>query len=196
MALKIKIIVGSTRPNRFGPQPAHWFFELAKKRTDAQFELVDLKDVNLPLLDEGVPPSAKQPFSQEHTKKWAAIVSEADGFVFVTPEYNHSIGAALKNAIDYLFYEWHFKPVGFVSYGGGAGGGRAVEHLRGVAAEVRLYGIREQVLLTNYWNTMDEKGQFKFTNDHVTAANALLDQLLFWTGQFQRSRQDLAKLQK
>ncbi|MEK7622074.1 MAG: NAD(P)H-dependent oxidoreductase [Patescibacteria group bacterium] len=187
---KIKIIAGSTRPGRFNIQPATWIYDLAKGRKEIEVELLDLMKVNLPFLDEPVPPSQNQ-YSKEHTKSWAKIIDGADGFVFVTPEYNHSFSAALKNAIDYLFKEWHYKPVAFVSYGSLAGGARAVEHLRGVAAEIKLYDLREQILLPNYWDNLDAKGQYRFTSDQVKAANHLLDALIFWGTEMKLSRAKL-----
>src|SRR3982751_1583759 len=130
---KIAIIIGSTRPGRNGEAVAKWVYDIAKKRSDAEFELVDIKDFNLPLLDEPMPPSTGQ-YTQPHTKAWAAKIDTFDAFVFVTPEYNHGTSGALKNAIDFLFREWNNKAAGFVSYGS-AGGARAVEHLRQVMAE-------------------------------------------------------------
>ena len=100
--LKVAIIVGSTRPGRKAEPVARWVHELAKKRSDAEFELVDIKDFNLPLLDEPVPPSMGK-YTKPHTKAWAAKVDSFDAFVFVTPEYNHGISGALKNAIDFLY---------------------------------------------------------------------------------------------
>src|SRR4051794_17868309 len=129
---KIGIILGSTRPGRNGEAVAKWVYEIAKKRNDAEFELVDVKEYNLPLLDEPIPPSMGQ-YSKPHTKTWAAKIDSFDGFVFVTAEYNHGIPGALKNAIDFLFREWSNKAAGFVGYGS-AGGVRAVEHLRLVMA--------------------------------------------------------------
>src|SRR2546427_5170476 len=126
--LKIAIILGSTRPGRNGEAVAKWVHEIAGKRSDAEFELVDIRDYNLPLLDEPMPPIMGQ-YSKPHTKAWAAKIGSFDGYVFVAPEYNHGISGALKNAIDFLFAEWNNKAAGFVSYGG-AGGARAVEHLR------------------------------------------------------------------
>ena len=114
------------------------------KRTDAEFELVDIKDFNLPLLDE---PGSPGQYSKPHTKVWAAKIGSFDAHVFVTPEYNHGISGALKNAIDFLFAEWNNKTAGFVSYGG-AGGARAVEQLRLVLAEVQIATVRNQVLLS------------------------------------------------
>jgi NAD(P)H-dependent FMN reductase len=134
--LRIAIIIGSTRPNRNGEAVAKWVHEVAKKRSDAEFELVDIKDFNLPLLDEPVPPIMGQ-YSKPHTKAWAAKIASFDAYVFVTPEYNHGISGALKNAIDFLYGEWNNKAAGFVSYGG-ASGARAVEQLRLVLAEVQM----------------------------------------------------------
>ena len=106
--IKVGIIMGSTRPSRNGEAVAKWVLEQAKKRGDAQYELVDLKDFNLPLLDEPIPPSMGQ-YSNAHTKKWAATVASFDAYVFVTPEYNHGTSGALKNAIDFLYAEWNNK---------------------------------------------------------------------------------------
>ena len=123
--IRIAVIIGSTRPGRNGEAVAKWVYEIARKRSDAEFELVDIKDFNLPLLDEPVPPSLGQ-YTKEHTKVWAAKIDSFDAYVFVTPEYNHGISGALKNAIDFLFKEWNNKAAGFVSYGA-LGGTRAVE---------------------------------------------------------------------
>src|SRR5690242_18263153 len=126
--IKVAIIVGSTRPGRNGEAVANWVYDIANKRDDAEYELVDLRDFPLPHLDEALPASLGQ-YANQHTKDWAAKIGGYDAFVFVTPEYNHSTSAVLKNAIDYLNAEWNNKAAGFVSYGG-AGGARAVEHLR------------------------------------------------------------------
>src|SRR5205814_915383 len=144
--LRVAIIIGSTRPNRNGEAVAKWVHEIAGKRRDAAFELVDIKDFNLPLLDEPVPPSLGQ-YTKEHTQAWAAKIDSFDAYVFVTPEYNHGTSGALKNAIDFLFKEWNNKAAGFVGYGG-AGGVRAVEHLRLVMAEVEVATVRNQVALS------------------------------------------------
>ena len=125
--LKIAIILGSTRPGRNGEAVARWVHEKASKRKDATYELVDLAEQNLPLLDEAKPASMGQ-YEHAHTKAWASKIAGYDGFVFVTAEYNHAIPGALKNAIDFLFAEWNDKAAGFVSYGS-AGGTRAVEQL-------------------------------------------------------------------
>lgn len=183
--IKLAVIIGSTRPGRNGEAVAKWVYDIAAKRSDAQFELVDLKEINLPLLDEPIPPSMGQ-YSQPHTKAWAAKIASFDGFVFVTPEYNHGTCAALKNAIDYLFKEWNNKAAGFVSYGS-AGGARAVEHLRLVMAEVQVATVRNQVmfsLLTDFENF----STFKPAAHHEKSVNAMLDQLVAWAGALQPLR--------
>jgi len=144
--IRIAVIIGSTRPGRNGEAVAKWVYEIARKRSDAEFELVDIKDFNLPLLDEPVPPSLGQ-YTKEHTKVWAAKIDSFDAYVFVTPEYNHGISGALKNAIDFLFKEWNNKAAGFVGYGG-AMGVRAVEHLRLVMGELLVADVRAQVALS------------------------------------------------
>src|SRR5688500_12611996 len=146
--IKVAIILGSTRPGRKAEAVARWVYEIAKQRSDAEFELVDLLDFDLPLLDEPVPPSMGQ-YSKPHTKAWAAKIDPFDAFVFVTPEYNHGTCAALKNAIDFLYKEWNDKAAGFVGYGS-AGGTRAVESLRLVMGEIKVADVRSQVQLSLY----------------------------------------------
>jgi len=149
--LKIGIILGSTRPGRKGDQVAKWVLEQASKRDSATYELVDLADFALPHLDEAITASQGR-YENEHTKAWAAAVAQYDGFVFVTPEYNHSTSGALKNAIDFIYAEWNNKAAGFVSYGV-AGGTRAVEHLRLIVGELQIADVRQQVavsLLTDF----------------------------------------------
>jgi NAD(P)H-dependent FMN reductase len=143
--VRIGIVLGSTRPGRLGKPVADWVYDRASTRNDATFELLDIADFNLPLLDEPLPPSLGR-YTQDHTKKWSEAVARFDGYIFVTGEYNHSIPAALKNALDYLYQEWNNKAAGFVSYGS-AGGTRAVEHLRAVAGELQMADVRAQVTL-------------------------------------------------
>src|ERR671918_1524780 len=144
--LKIAIILGSTRPGRNGEAVSQWVYEIAKKRSDAEFELVDIKDFNLPIYDEPNSPLGGS-YTKEHTKTWSAKVDSFDAYIFVTPEYNHGIPGALKNAIDFLYREWNNKAAGFVSYGS-AGGVRSVEHLRLVMAELQIADVRAQVTLS------------------------------------------------
>lgn len=175
--VKIGIIIGSTRPGRVGEAVAKWVYELSKARSDAEFELVDIKDYNLPLLDEPAPAAAQQ-YTKEHTKKWAAKISELDGFIFVTPEYNHSTSAALKNAIDYLFVEWNNKAAGFVSYGA-IGGARAVESLRPIMAQLKIADVREQVMLSLYDDF--ESGTFKPNPRHEKTLGNVFGQVIAWS---------------
>lgn len=190
--VKIKIIAGSNRPGRFNIQPVRFVESLAKEISGCEIEVLDLQEINLPFLDETTPAMMQQ-YKNQHTKDWSEIISEADGFVFVTPEYNHSYSAVLKNAIDYLFLEWNYKPVSFVSYGSLAGGSRAVEHLRAVAAELKMYDLREQVMLPNYWNHLNEMGEYLFTEEQKTTTKKMLDSLIFWAEEMKNSR---IKLQK
>src|ERR1700746_3805045 len=133
---RIGIILGSTRPNRNGEQVAKWVYHFAAQRPDAEFELIDLADYPLPHLDEPLPPSMGQ-YQNAHTQEWAATIARFDGFVFVTPEYNHSTSGVLKNAIDFLYAQWNNKAMGVVSYGA-TGGTRAAEHLRLLGGEVQM----------------------------------------------------------
>jgi NAD(P)H-dependent FMN reductase len=177
MKPKIAVIIGSTRPGRNGEAVAKWVYGIAKQRTDADFELVDLKDFNLPHLDEPVPPSLRQ-YSKAHTKAWSEKVNSFDAYVFVTPEYNHSTSGALKNAIDYLYHEWNNKAAGFVSYGS-AGGTRAVEHLRLVMAELQVATVRAQVALSLFTD-FENFTVFKPAAKHAGEVNSMLDQLVAW----------------
>ena len=178
--LKIAIIIGSTRPGRIGEGVAQWVYQAAQKRSDAKFELVDIKDFNLPVLDEPVPPSMVSDgnYTKPHTRKWSETIASYDAFIFVSPEYNHGICGALKNAIDFLFYEWNNKAASFVSYGS-AGGVRAVEQLRLVMGEIKVAAVRAQVtcsLMTDFENFKT----LKPTPRHEKSLNAMIDDLLAW----------------
>jgi NAD(P)H-dependent FMN reductase len=175
---RIGIILGSTRPNRNGEQVAKWVLELASAREDAEFELVDLRDYPLPHLDEPLPPSFGQ-YANDHTKQWAAKIASFDGFVIVTPEYNHSTSGVLKNAIDFLYAEWNNKAVGFVSYGA-AGGARAVEHLRLVAGELQLAAVRQQVVLSLI-TEFENFSVFKPGDYNLEAVTTMIDQVVAWS---------------
>ncbi len=176
--LKIAIIVGSTRPNRASPQVAQWVLDLARKRGDATYEIVDIAEYDLPVFDEPMPPSMGK-YEHEHTKRWAETIAAYDGFVFVSPEYNHSISGALKNAIDFIYGEWNNKAAGFVSYGS-TGGARAVEHLRGIMAEVQVADVRAHVSLSLYTD-FENFSVFKPDPRHVQQLATMLDQLVTWS---------------
>jgi NAD(P)H-dependent FMN reductase len=187
--LKIAIIIGSTRPGRNGEAVAKWVYEIVQRRSDAEFELVDIKDFNLPLLDEPVPPIMGQ-YSKPHTKTWAAKIGSFDGYVFVAPEYNPGVPGALKNAIDFLFAEWNDKAAGFVSYGG-VGGARAAEQLRLVLAEVQIATVRNQVLLSMFTD-FENFSIFKPAANQEKSVNAMFDQVIAWGGALKTLREKLA----
>ncbi|MEV5750421.1 NAD(P)H-dependent oxidoreductase [Actinoallomurus sp. NPDC052308] len=140
---KIAIIVGSTRPGRIGRVVADWVHQLASKRVGVEYEIVDLADQNLPLYDEEVPAAVGR-YAGERTKRWAEVVGRYDGYLVVTPEYNHAPPAAVKNAFDFVYAEWQNKAIGFVGYGA-AGGARSVEHLKLVAVELSIAPVAAQL---------------------------------------------------
>jgi NAD(P)H-dependent FMN reductase len=183
--IKVAVIVGSTRPGRKALDVAKWVMEIARMREDAVYELVDILDFNLPLLDEPVPPSMGQ-YSKDHTKAWAAKIGQFDGFVFVTPEYNHGISGALKNAIDFLYKEWNNKAAGFVGYGS-MGGARAVESLRLVMGELMVADVRAQVMLSLFTD-FENFATFKPAERNVQSVDAMLDQVVAWSGALQALR--------
>jgi len=183
--LKIAVIVGSTRPGRKADTVARWVFDIAARRGDASFEIVDIAAFDLPLLDEALPPSMGQ-YAQPHTRAWAEKIAGFDAFVFVTPEYNHSTSGALKNAIDYLFREWNDKPAGFVGYGS-TGGTRAVEHLRGIMGEIKVADVRAQVALSLF-NDFENFTTFKPQPRQEAAVEAMLNDLIRWGRALQAMR--------
>ena len=183
--IRLAIIVGSTRPGRKAEDVARWVYEIARLRNDAQVELVDILDFNLPLLDEPVPPSMGQ-YKNEHTKVWAEKIASFDAFVFVTPEYNHGTSGALKNAIDYLYAEWNNKAAGFVGYGS-AGGVRAVEHLRLVMGELMVADVRGQVMLSLFTD-FENFTTFKPAQHHEKSVTTMLDQVISWGTALQNVR--------
>ncbi|GAC1326739.1 MAG: hypothetical protein NVSMB13_12270 [Mycobacteriales bacterium] len=174
----IGVILGSTRPNRNGEQVANWVMKQAADRSDARFELVDLRDFPLPHLDEPLPPSRGN-YQNEHTQRWAEKIASFDGFVMITPEYNHSTSGVLKNAIDYLYAEWGNKAVGFVSYGS-VGGARAVEHLRLIAGELQMADVRQQVTLS-LATEFENYSTFKPGDYNTRVLATLFDQVVSWS---------------
>lgn len=185
-AVSIGIIIGSTRPGRVGDQVARWVLEHATARTDAEFELVDLAEFALPHLDESLPASMGQ-YAKEHTRAWAEKVGSFDGFIFVTPEYNHSTSGALKNAIDFVYGEWNNKAAGLVSYGA-AGGTRAAEHLRLILGELQVADVRQQVsfsLMTDF----EQYTTFAPAGYHEGMLATQLDQLVPWAAALRTVRE-------
>lgn len=169
--IKVGIVIGSTRPGRTGETVARWIHDLAVKRGDAEYELVDLKDFALPHLDEELPAALGQ-YANRHTKAWSDRIAEFDAYVFVTPEYNHSFPGALKDAIDFLFAEWHDKAAAVVGYGVN-GGVRAAEHLRQVLGMVKVADVQLSVALP-----LEEVAAP--AEKYAQQAGQMLDQLVSW----------------
>ncbi|MFI9533312.1 NADPH-dependent FMN reductase [Nocardia fusca] len=176
--IKIGIILGSTRPNRNGPQVARWVLDTAAQRGDAEFELIDLRDHPLPHLDEPVAPMFG-PSVHAHTRAWAERIAPFDGFVVVTPEYNGGPPGVLKNAIDHLSAEWADKAIGFVSYGAG-GGARAVVQLRAVCSTLGMADVSHQVVISLHTD-FENFTTFTPRDHHAAALGTLLDQVLAWS---------------
>lgn len=175
--LNIAVILGSTRPGRNGKGVADWVVNKAAGRPGANYVLVDLADHPLPHLDEAAPANMGV-YAGEHTKNWAATIAAFDGFVFVTPEYNHSTSGVLKNAIDFLYGEWNNKAAAFVSYGV-LGGARAIEHLRAISSELQIAHVRQQ-LSFSLFNDFENFSTFAPQALHGDAATTLFNQLESW----------------
>lgn len=158
---KIQVILGSIREGRNGEKVANWFMKAVKDLEEVDIELVDLKDYPLPLLDDEITPTGRgeDKHPKPEVQKWLDKISEADGYIFITPEYDHSVPGTFKNAVDYgNKFEWGEKPIGFVGYGAAGGGSRAIEHWRQIIAEIGMYDIREQILIINVWAAFNEQG--------------------------------------
>jgi len=172
----LTIVIGSTRPGRSALPIATWFAEQARAHGGFDVQIADLAELNLPLMDEPMHPLFQQ-YSHDHTKNWSALVAKSDAFVFVSPEYNHSYAAPIKNAIDYLHAEWYYKPVGFVSYGGVSGGTRAVGALKPVVAALKMTPLTESVIIANHAQFMSETGEFQGNDGTNFAALGMLAEL-------------------
>ncbi|EHY89433.1 NADPH-dependent FMN reductase [Saccharomonospora azurea] len=174
---RLAVLIGSVRADRFGPVPAAWFAQQAREHAALEVEVVDLADYDLSVsLSAG-----------DDVAALGARLAEADAFAVVTPEYNHSFPAGLKSAIDHFHQEWRAKPVAFVSYGGMAGGLRAVEQLRQVFAELHAVTVRDTLSFHNFWGTFDDDGQ-PVDGAANTAAKQLLDQLTWWAVSLREAR--------
>lgn len=176
--LKLKIILSSTRQGRKGPAVAEWITSMAKADTRFETELVDLKEVNLPLMDEPNHPRLRK-YQHDHTKAWSALIDGADAFIFVMPEYNYGYTAPLKNAIDFLFQEWAQKPLGLVSYGGVSGGLRATQLLKPVLTAVQLT-VAGELPIPFFSQFIGEDGVFKPNEVLAKAAPRMLDGIAKW----------------
>jgi NAD(P)H-dependent FMN reductase len=187
----ISVIVGSTRQGRFSEKPAHWILAHLKKRGGIEARLLDLRDFPMPFFDQPVPPAmpGRPPYENEVVKKWTAEIARSDGFIFVTPEYNYGPPAVLKNALDWVYPEWHRKAAAFVSYGN-AGGARGVQQLRQTAVELQLAPIRASVhipvaTLWAHFQGGDVEGGLAQLEG---PANTMIDDLLWWTAALKAAR--------
>jgi NAD(P)H-dependent FMN reductase len=178
MAPRLHTIIASTRPGRVGPAIARWFDEFAKAHGKFDAHLVDLTDFDLPVYDEPQHPS-RRAYQHDHTKKWSESVKAADAFVFVTPEYNYTLPPSLANAIDYLFWEWQYAPVGFVSYGGVSGGLRAAQTARLMATSVKMMPVPEGVALPNVFAQIKD-GVFTANELNTQGAASVLNEMIKW----------------
>lgn len=176
---RLAVVIGSTRPGRVGEPIARWVATQAATRGDLEVDLVDLAEVGLPLLDEPHHPRLGQ-YTHEHTRAWSRRIREADGFVFVTPEYNHGYSAVLKNAIDYLYDEWRHKPVGFVSYGGNSGGLRAVQQLKQVVVALNMVPVVEAVSLPFVGSMLHADGSLEPSQSMEHSLKSMLDAVTQW----------------
>ena len=173
---RLQIVVGSTRTGRTGPAVAVWVREVAERHGGFEVELVDLAEVDLPMLDEPEHPRLGR-YRHESTRRWSETVARADAFVFVVPEYNHSFNAATKNALDHLSAEWAHKPVATVTYGGVSGGVRAMEALRPVLSALRMVVVNDAVHVPFVATRIADDGRFEPSEVNEQAAKAVLDEL-------------------
>nr|WP_200870745.1 NADPH-dependent FMN reductase [Exiguobacterium undae] len=171
--LNIGIILGSTREGRLSPQVGNWVKELADKRGDANYTIIDIADYKLPLLGE-------KDGDASGAAAWSEAIAAQDGFVFITQEYNHSIAASLKNALDYLRVEWNNKAAGIVSYGS-VGGARAAEHLRGILGELLIADVRVHPALSLFTD-FENGAVLKAAPVQADSVNQMLDQVISWAG--------------
>jgi NAD(P)H-dependent FMN reductase len=177
---KLQVVITSTREARQGPLVANWFLERAKAHGKFDIEMIDLRDVALPLFDEPMHPRLRQP-AHDHTKRWAKIVGDADAFVFITPEYNYGMPPALLNALDYLAHEWAYKAAGFVSYGGTSGGTRSVQMAKLVMSSLKIVPIPEAVSFPFFNKLITPSGTFEPASAQDQAVTTMLDELAKWT---------------
>jgi NAD(P)H-dependent FMN reductase len=183
----LQIVVASTRPGRVGLPVGHWFHDVALEDGRFGVELIDLAEVALPFFDEPKHPRLGD-YVHQHTRDWSATIRRADAFAFVTPEYNHSFNAVLKNAIDFLHHEWQYKPVGFVSYGGVAAGTRAVQALKQVVTSVKMVPLFEGVFIPFVQQFLGDDGEIHPNDAMLSGARGMLDELARMTTLLRSSR--------
>ncbi|MFG1791335.1 NADPH-dependent FMN reductase [Nocardia sp. NPDC049149] len=180
-ALKLAVVIGSVREGRFGPVVAEWFTEHARNHGAFEVDVIDLADADIPLALPAVSPAFEpNPERPAGMMDLTRRLSEADAFVIVTPDYNRSIPAALKAAIDWHYTQWDSKAIGFVGYSGLSGGLLAIEHLRQIFNELNAHTVRNYVSFPRFYLLFDEEGKLREPDEPAAAAQALLDQLHWW----------------
>lgn len=186
---QLKVIIASTRPGRKGIHVAKWFIEALKKYPDFEVEVLDLAEINLPFIDEPNHPRL-QKYEHEHTKEWSRKIDSSDAFIVITPEYNYGMAPTLMNAIDFLYKEWNYKPVGFVSYGGLSGGTRSVQMTKEIVTTVRMVPLPEAVNLPFFEKRIDDKGNFQSDELVDRAVSTMMGELLKWTKALKAMREN------
>lgn len=188
----LMIIIASTRPGRVGLPVGQWFQQLAVAQGEFEVQVVDLALLNLPFMDEPNHPRLRR-YTHQHTMNWSAMAEAADAFVFVMPEYNFGFNAPLKNAIDYLYQEWAYKPVGFVSYGGVAAGTRAVQMIKQVVTSLKMTPLFEAVSIPFIQQFINDEGSVQANEVMETAAATMLRELRRWVGALRPLRTESAR---
>lgn len=179
--INLLVVIASVRPGRVGESVANWFTPIAEDDGRFKVEVADLMELNLPFMDEPNMPGRRE-YTKQHTKNWSAIVERADAFVFVTPEYNATPAPALKNALDFLYHEWAYKPASFVSYGGIWAGARAVQALKPNLTQLSVMPVPEMVPIPGVSGLLDDEGNFQGTEVHERGVGSMLDSLAKWSG--------------
>lgn len=191
--MKLQIIIGSIRQGRSGLPVANWFYERAKMNGKFEVELIDLKEVNLPLMDEPNLPSRLN-YTEQTTKDWSERINQGDAYVFIMPEYNYAIPAPLKNAFDYLYHEWMYKPLGFVSYGEVTGGRASQQMMRGIATVVNMMPILEETNIPFVHDYIDNNGVFNSIEKFDAKAEKMLDKLFLCAKHLKALREEIKKI--
>lgn len=186
---KLKIISSTVRPGRKGPIVTDWIAEIARKHGAFEVDVLDLGEINLPLMNEPNHPRLKK-YEHEYTKKWSAAIEEADAFVFVTAEYDFNYPAALRNALEYLSEEWQFKAAGIVSYGGVSAGTRAANSLKADLSTFKMVPLTESVNFPFFQNNINDDNVFEANDISNKAATNMLNQIARWTKGLKAIKED------
>lgn len=183
--MHIQIIIGSIREGRMAKPIADWAYDLLSERNDMSVELIDLKDWDLPMFDLARGPMAGN-YDNDLQQRWSNKIAQGDGYLFISPEYNHGYSSVLKNAIDYLYHEWSRKPASFISYGG-LGGAHSTEQLRLVLIELRMAVMRDAVNILNVWGKVQD-GRFNADQKDMKSLDITVTELLWWSNALKMAR--------